>query len=106
MAWHYHDDDVPGPEAAVDLVLSGLPLAQGQARLTHYRIDEDHSNAYARWKRQGSPIAPTAEQYAELLAAAQLATVEGPATVSVDKGAATLRFALPRQAVSLLVLEW
>jgi xylan 1,4-beta-xylosidase len=106
MAWHYHDDDVPGPEAAVEMVVAGLPLAQGEARLTHYRVDEDHSNAYARWKRQGSPIAPNAEQYAQLLAAAELATKEGPASVAVDKGRATLRFALPRQAVSLVVLEW
>jgi xylan 1,4-beta-xylosidase len=106
MAWHYHDDDVAGPDAAVQLALRGLPLAQGEARLTHYRIDENHSNAYAQWKRQGSPIAPNTEQYAELLAAARLATMEGPASLAVDKGAATLRFALPRQAVSLVVLEW
>jgi xylan 1,4-beta-xylosidase len=106
MAWHYHDDDLPGPDAAVELQLSALPLARGEARVTHYRIDEGHSNAYAQWKRQGSPIAPSAEQYAELLASAQLATMEGPATVAVEKGAAVLRFPLPRQAVSLVVLEW
>jgi xylan 1,4-beta-xylosidase len=106
MAWHYHDDDLPGPEAAVELVVSGLPLAQGEARLTHYRIDENHSNAYAQWKRQGSPIAPNTEQYAQLLAAAQLAKMEGPATATVAQGRASLRFALPRQAVSLAVLEW
>jgi xylan 1,4-beta-xylosidase len=106
IAWHYHDDDLAGPDAAVDLAVSGLPLAQGEARLTHYRIDENHSNAYAQWKRQGSPIAPNADQYAELLASAQLAKMEGPATVPVEKGAAVLRFALPRQAVSLVVLEW
>jgi xylan 1,4-beta-xylosidase len=106
MAWHYHDDDVPGPEAAVEMALTGLPLAQGEARLTHYRIDENHSNAYAQWKRQGSPIAPDKEQYAQLLAAAQLAKMDAPATVAVDKGQATLRFALPRQAVSLIVVEW
>ena len=106
MAWHYHDDDVAGPDAAVELAVSGLPLPQGEARLVHYRIDENHSNAYAQWKRQGSPIAPNADQYAELLASAQLAAMEGPATVAIEKGAAVLRFPLPRQAVSLLVLEW
>ena len=25
LAWHYHDDDVPGPDAAVELALAGLP---------------------------------------------------------------------------------
>src|SRR5262249_7234259 len=43
LVWHYHDDDVPGPEAAVALTVSGLPMARGEARLQHFRIDEDHS---------------------------------------------------------------
>ena len=81
MAWHYHDDDLPGPDAAIALAVGGLPLAAGEARLTHYRIDEGHSNAYALWKRLGSPIAPNADQYAQLLAASQLARMEGPATL-------------------------
>jgi xylan 1,4-beta-xylosidase len=106
MAWHYHDDDLPGPDAAVELAVSGLPVAQGEARLTHYRVDENHSNAYARWKKQGSPIAPTSDQYGELLASAQLAKMDGPGTVAVDKGGVRLRFPLPRQAVSLIVVEW
>ena len=32
MAWHYHDDDVPGPDAAVELVVAGLPAAAAEAR--------------------------------------------------------------------------
>jgi xylan 1,4-beta-xylosidase len=106
MAWHYHDDDLPGPDATVDLAIGGLALPAGDVRLTHYRIDEAHSNAYALWKRMGSPIAPNAEQYAQLLAASELARLETPATLHVEKGQAALRFALPRQAVSLVVLEW
>jgi xylan 1,4-beta-xylosidase len=106
MAWHYHDDDVAGPEAAVALTVTGLPLASGEARLLHYRIDESHSNSFAAWKRMGSPIAPDEKQYAELEAAGQLAQLEGPATVRIDGGQATLALALPRQAVSLVVLEW
>jgi xylan 1,4-beta-xylosidase len=106
MVWHYHDDDLPGPDAAVELSLGGLPLPTGDARLVHYRIDEDHSNAYAVWKRMGSPIAPNADQYKELVAASALARLDAPATVRVEKGQAVLRFALPRQAVSLVVLDW
>ena len=106
LVWHYHDDDLPGPDAAVELAVGGLPLATGEARLTHYRIDESHSNAFAAWKRMGSPIAPNAEQYAQLVAAGQLARLEGPATLPIEKGQAALRFTLPRQAVSLVVLDW
>jgi xylan 1,4-beta-xylosidase len=106
LLWHYHDDDVPGPDAAVELSVSGLPLARGEARLQHYRIDEGHSNSFAAWKRMGSPIAPDEKQYAELEAAGKLAQMQAPATVRIDGGQARLPLALPRQAVSLLVLEW
>jgi hypothetical protein len=58
MVWHYHDDDVPGPDAAVNLAVAGLPAATSEAKLAHYRFDEHHSNAYAAWRRMGSPIAP------------------------------------------------
>ena len=58
LAWHYHDDDVAGPDAAVTLSLEGLGLKQGKARLQHFRIDAAHSNAFTAWQRLGSPAAP------------------------------------------------
>ena len=107
LAWHYHDDDVSGPAAAVQMRVTGLPVKEGDLRLTHYRVDDRHSNAYAEWQRMGSPIAPDRSQYDQLSAAGRLATLEdAPATVIVRHGIATLNFPLPRQAVSLLVLEW
>jgi len=107
MVWHYHDDDLPGPDAAVKLALAGLPANLASARLTHYRIDQQHSNAYAEWLRLGSPLAPNAAQYAALRQSSELAKLTGsPATVTVAAGQATLEFPLPRQAVSLVVLEW
>jgi xylan 1,4-beta-xylosidase len=106
MIWHYHDDDVAGPDAALDFTVNGLPLKKGQARLSHYRIDENHSNAFSVWKRMGSPQKPTNEQYATLEKAGQLARLEAPAAVAVENGEASLKFSLPRQAVSLVVLEW
>ncbi|MEP7000883.1 MAG: beta-xylosidase, partial [bacterium] len=105
LVWHYHDDDVAGPDANVQLTLDGIPFA-GEARVTHYRIDETHSNAYAEWKRMGSPIAPTRAQYNQLEAAGQLGRLDAPAAIHVANGAAALSFALPRQAVSLIVVEW
>ncbi len=106
VLWHYHDDDVPGPDAAVEMSIGGLPLSSGEARVTHFRIDDGHSNAYAAWKRMGAPIAPNADQYKELQAASRLTALEAPATVKIQSGKASLAFALPRQAVSLVVLEW
>ena len=107
MVWHYHDDDVAGPEAAVDLAVAGLPAAARQAALTHYRIDESHSNAYAAWKRMGSPIAPTRQQYGELEAASRLALLDEPSVRERhEAGPWPSAFALPRQAVSLVTIEW
>ena len=106
LVWHYHDDDVPGPDASVQLTLTGLPFPAGDARFTQYSIDNTHSNAYAEWKRLGSPIAPTQTQYAQLEAAGHLGRVDAPATIRVERGAAQFAFTLPRQAVSLLLIEW
>ncbi len=105
IVWHYHDDDVPGPAAAVSVELSGIPFADGKAKLTHYRIDADHSNSYEVWKRMGSPYPISEEQFATLEKAGQLATLGEPQTVAVKAGQAEVKFNLPRQGVSLLVLE-
>jgi xylan 1,4-beta-xylosidase len=107
LVWHYHDDDLPGAPADVALTLAGLPADATAPRLTHFRVDATHSNAYTLWQSLGSPVAPTKPQYAQLEAAAQLGRLENaPATVAVTDGTATLKFPLPRQAVSLLVLNW
>lgn len=107
MAWHYHDDDVPGPEAAVSLSVGGLPAVAREARLSHFRVDEHHGNAYGTWRRMGSPVAPDRKQYAELQEASRLTPLTGaPASVAVRDGVATLEFTLPRQGVSLVELEW
>jgi xylan 1,4-beta-xylosidase len=106
MVWHYHDDDVPGPSAAVELTLNGLPI-EGEARIEQFRIDEDHSNAFSAWKRAGSPQQRTAEQYAQLEKAGELTTMGQATSIHVKKGSPTsLRLVLPRQAVSLLELTW
>lgn len=105
LLWHYHDDDLPGPEARVTLELKGLPLHGNRARLEHFRIDRDHSNAYTAWQRMGSPQTPTTTQYAELEAAGQLHRLQEPTSITVHQGATTLQLGLPRQAVSLLILE-
>ncbi|MCI0540108.1 MAG: hypothetical protein L0Z50_33295 [Verrucomicrobiales bacterium] len=106
LVWHYHDDDLPGPDAEIELVLDNLRLNSGAARLQHFRIDEDHSNAFVAWKKMGSPQEPAPEQYAQLEKAGQLALLNAPAPVRIENGKATVQFKLPRQAVSLVQLTW
>ena len=106
MLWHYHDEDVPGPRAAVELKLGGLPIQSGVLELTHYRIDQSHCNAYSLWRKMGSPQQPTARQYAQLEKADRLTEIGPRRSCRVKDGKATLQIDLPRQAVSLLVCEW
>jgi len=106
LVWHYHDDDVPGPDAAVELKIDSLPGAKNSMKMRQFRIDADHSNSYAAWLRLGSPPVPTAEQYQQLENAGRLAEIDGPQTIALDNRAATLHFNLPRQGVSLVVLDW
>jgi xylan 1,4-beta-xylosidase len=106
LVWYYHDDDLQGPAAAIDLRLTGLPLNRGRATLTQYRIDADHSNAYAAWLRMGSPSPLSPEQYAQLEQAGKLAELGEPQTITVDQSATAIPLSLPRQGVALLVVDW
>ncbi len=106
LVWHYHDDDLSGPSASVDIKIDGLSVQSGKMRLEHFRIDQEHSNAFAAWQRLGSPQKPTPQQYAQLEKAGQLATLPSSAVIPVQDRSARIRFELPRQAVSLLRLTW
>ena len=106
LAWNYHDDDVPGPAAPVHVSLSGIPAAAGRVLLSHYRLDQDHSNAYTAWKLMGSPQNPTPEQYARLESAGQLQLLESPRWVVSQGGRIEVTFVLPRQGLSLIRLTW
>ena len=106
MVWNYHDDDLPATAATVQVAIAGISGGVKRVLLKHYRIDETHSNAYTVWKEMGSPQAPTAEQYARLRQAGQLELLESPQWLDVNKGKVTIETTMPRQATSLLCLEW
>ena len=106
MVWNYHDDDLAAPDAKVQVTIAGIPPGVKKVLLEHYRIDETHSNAFTAWKQMGSPQTPTAEQIAQLKAAGQLQLLTSPEWLDVANGKVNVETALPRQAVSLLRLEW
>ena len=86
LVWHYHDTDKAGPDAAVSLDLTHLPADFQGGKIRHYRIDAEHSNSYDAWRRIGSPRAPSREQYASLQAAAALAEIGSPETITAAAG--------------------
>ncbi|HXN21340.1 MAG TPA: glycoside hydrolase family 44 protein [Candidatus Dormibacteraeota bacterium] len=106
LAWNYHDDDLPGPQAKVSVDITGLPRGTKRVLQHHYRIDEMHSNSWAAWKKMGSPQQPSPEQYATLEAAGQLQQLDSPQWIDVREGATKLDLTLPRQGVSLVQLSW
>jgi xylan 1,4-beta-xylosidase len=122
MVWNYHDDATEGAAANVTLLIKNISfnnsriensrIKNSQARtalLQHYRIDEEHSNAYAIWKKMGSPQSVTDEQYKTLEKAGglQLLNPGPPQSIPVnDLGEATISLTLPDHGVSLLRLNW
>jgi xylan 1,4-beta-xylosidase len=98
LLWHYHDDDVAGPDAQISISLKGLKTTPGSATL--WRVDGAHANAFAAWQAMGSPQSPDQNQYAQLEKASHLQAE----TVSVT-GGKTINLRLPRQGVALLVLD-
>jgi xylan 1,4-beta-xylosidase len=97
---------VAGPSAEVSLAIEGLGVRNGRVKLQHFRVDAEHSNAYTVWQRMGSPEKPSTAQYAQMEKASVLEALPGPSSVDVANGRATIPFTLPRQGVSLLVVEW
>jgi xylan 1,4-beta-xylosidase len=106
LVWNYHDDDLPADPAPVHLALAGIPKTAARVLIEHYRIDDEHSNAYTAWKRMGSPQQPSPEQYAQLEAAGGLQLLGSPRWQEAKDGKVEIRFPLPRHAVSLVRLSW
>jgi xylan 1,4-beta-xylosidase len=106
MVWNYHDVDGPAPGVPTTVTVSGIPKAVGKVLVTHFRIDDTHSNAYTVWKAMGSPQHPTSEQYVQLQGAAGLAMFDSPEWVEVTGGQIRLTTEMPRQSVSLFRLTW
>ena len=104
MIWNYHDDDKQGPAEPVEVIINNVPAKK--FTVTHYRIDDKHSNSYEVWKKMGSPQNPTAAQIKELERAGQLKTLGKAQKVKTKTGNHQLTIALPRQGVSLLKLDW
>jgi len=104
MVWNYHDDDIIDAGSPVEVKVDGL--RGKQVTMRHYRIDQEHSNSYAEWKRMGSPAQPSAAQIARLQKVSELAEIGPPRKLTVREGSAIIKMQLPRQAVSLITLTY
>jgi xylan 1,4-beta-xylosidase len=106
LVWNYRDEEAAASDIPVQLDIAGLPLSVKKLLLTHYRIDQNHSNSYTVWKAMGSPLSPAREQYEALKAAGQLQLLESPQWLESKEGAVRLTFSMPGESASFLDLSW
>jgi xylan 1,4-beta-xylosidase len=106
LLWNYQDEEKSAPSSPASVTVHGLPKTAARVLVTHYRIDDTHSNAYTVWKAMGSPQKPSAEQIAELKSADGLELLESPRWTDVQGGAVSIATDLPRHAVSLIQISW
>ena len=105
LVWNYHDDDVPSEPASISLAITGLGSVR-RGLLEHFRVDAEHSNAFAAWKAAGSPQSLSESEAERLQSAGQLQMLTSPEWISIERGSTVLQFSLPRQGISLVRLSW
>ncbi|KAJ6492748.1 xylan 1,4-beta-xylosidase [Mycena vitilis] len=105
IIWNYHDDVLQKPDAEISLRISDAFPGRAAVGLTHYRIDESHSDAFSAWVNLGSPQAPTQQQIVGLKNDGMLQMLHPPSTLQLEDGITSVEFGLPIHAVSLLMIE-
>jgi len=102
MLWNYHDDNLAGETARIQLLINGL--GNKKVLVQHYRVDNQYSNAFEVWKQLGKPQAVNKTHYNLLEAAGQLQLFTSPVWQQTENSAVTMEFDLPGQGVSFIQL--
>lgn len=106
LIYCHHDDwwNVKG-KAHISLSVENIPYKSSKLCITHYRIDENHSNACTVWEKLGRPHYPSEEQKEQMRAHAGLEMLCLPQEISVENGMVALEFDLPVHGISLIRFE-
>ena len=105
LVWNYSDVDVAADAAQIAMTVDGLPDA-GKVKIEEFRMDDAHSNAYAVWKKMGSPERPTKGQKTELDKASGLERMGMVRDELVKDGKVIVPMSLPRSGVGLVRVWW
>jgi xylan 1,4-beta-xylosidase len=89
----------------VTVTVKNLPatLAGKALFVTHFRVDDSHSNPYGVWLNQAKPTNPTEVQWQAMRQAQHLALLQ-PVSQATVTTTYTTSFSLPRQGGSLIIL--
>jgi xylan 1,4-beta-xylosidase len=93
-AWNLVDPDKQGADRHVELELRGV-LANANVRLS--RVDADHGNTFAAYKRMGSPRYPTVDQVRALN---EIADTDSTQNLRLTKG--SIKLDIPVNGLFLL----
>jgi len=99
---YYNTVNTTGTDDTVTLTVNNLPLT-GQMYVSQFMVDNTHSNPYSVWVGQSKPKSPTEANWQAMRSAQHLALLKPVATVAASS-TYTATFALPKQAVSLIIL--
>jgi len=102
---HSHHDDWDRNDALQVRVQIESLRKSAKFRIRHFRIDAEHSNAYAEWVRQGSPAYPDAEKWRAISGRSGLDELEPFDVVSTDEGDISFEFPTTAHAVSLFEID-
>jgi hypothetical protein len=86
------------------LALTGISFKSCKATLTQYRIDADQNNSYAVVANGFATCRSRKNNLCSLKMTDSLLNPASRKNVRVENGTANLKFNLPRQEVSLLIL--
>lgn len=99
---HTGDRDACG-NRSVQVAVAGY--GDASVKISHYRIDREHSNAYAEWVRQGEPMYPQGEVYKAIKAKDQLELLKMPEEIQSKANRLALQFDMPAHGVSLIIIN-
>ena len=104
VLFSHNNDRDKKEEITVKLSVTGL-YNNDEVTVSHYRIDEEHSNAYGEWIRQGSPMYPDENQYKAIKDRDGLEKLTDDYKTMVMDGQITVSFTMTAHSVSYLVIK-
>lgn len=104
MIWNYLDDHIESEAASVWLSVNHVD--EGSVLVQHYRIDDEFSNSFEKWKAMGKPQNVTEKEYMTLEKAGQLQLLTSPYWQEVRDGKAQFSLQMPLRGVSFIHLSW
>ncbi len=106
LLWNYKEENIPGPDSAVNLRISRLPKPRRKFTIEEFRIDHENSNAYTAWQGMGQPPTPSPEQFSVLEFAGKLKLTAPATPVRTEGGTIERQIELPRQGLILVRVKW